>query len=177
MRAKKQSEQILKASPAETFANNDPEDIERCFMCQDNETCGIYLTRMQQKENQDKGIATELSKGLPSRKRKAKSQTCEGLGMKCKVSRQSTSLRDKDVLAIGAPITDNSHIAEMETMFTSKMSEIKMNQKQNLFDPTREYLMGNSPLEEKFLPESSVKGTKSKEDYTISPTSSKLDVE
>ena len=76
----KQSEQILKDSPAETFANNDPEDIERCFMCQDS---GIYLTRMQQKENQDKGIATELSKGLPSRKRKAKSQTCDGLWMKC----------------------------------------------------------------------------------------------
>ena len=46
-------------------------------------------------------------------KRKAKSQTCEGLGMKCKVSRQSTSLRDKDVLAIGTPITDKAYGAEM----------------------------------------------------------------
>ena len=115
-------------------------------MCQDNKMCGIYLTRMQQKENQSKGIATELTKGLPSRKRKAKAQTCEGLGMKCKMSRQSTSIRDKDVLAIGAPNTDKAHITEMETLFKSKMSEIKMNQKQNLFDPTREYLMGNSPL-------------------------------
>ena len=75
MRAKKQSEQILKASPAETFANNVPEDIERCFVCQDNETCGIYFTRMQQKENESKGIKTELLKGLASRKRKSKSQT------------------------------------------------------------------------------------------------------
>ena len=39
MRAKKQSEKILKARLAETCANNVPKDIERCFMCQDNETC------------------------------------------------------------------------------------------------------------------------------------------
>ena len=74
MRAKTQSEQILKAAPSETFANNDPESNERCFMCQDNETCGIYLTRMHQRENQKKGIVTELSRGLPSKKRKAKTQ-------------------------------------------------------------------------------------------------------
>ena len=84
---------------------------------------------MQQKENQSKGILTELNKGLPSRKRKAKAQTCEGLGMKCKMARQSTSIRDKDVLALGAPITDKAHSAEMETLFKSKMSEIRMNQK------------------------------------------------
>ena len=30
-------------------------------------------------------------------------------------------------------------------------TQIKMNQKQNLFDPTREYLMGNSPIEEKMF--------------------------
>ena len=107
-------------------------------MCQDNETCGIYLTRMQQKENENKGIETELLKGLATRKRKAKSQTCEGLGMKCKMARKSTPLRDKDVLAIGSPITDKAHIAEIETLFKSRMAEIKMNQKRNLFDPTHQ---------------------------------------
>jgi hypothetical protein len=83
--------------------------------------------------------------------KKAKSQTCEGLGMKCKMARQSTSIRDKDVLALGAPITDQAHSAEMEILFKSKMSDIRMNQKQNLFDPIKEYLMGNSPIEEKMF--------------------------
>ena len=62
---------------------------------------------------------------------------------------KSNPLRDTDVLAIGTPITDKAHLAESETLFKSKMAEIKMNRKWNLIDPTREYLMGNSPLEEK----------------------------
>ena len=49
------------------------------------------------------------------------------------------------------PLRDKAHLAEMETLFKSKMAKIKMNQKLNLFDPTREYLMGNSPLEEKMF--------------------------
>jgi hypothetical protein len=91
MSAKRQSEQILKASPF-----------------RDNERCGIYLTRMQQKKNQEKGVVTELSKGLQSRKRIDETQTCEGLGMRCKMARPSTSLRDKDISVIGGPITDKA---------------------------------------------------------------------
>ena len=100
-------------------------------MCPDNETCGIYLTRMHQRENQKKGIVTELSRGLPSKKTKAKTQTCEGLGMRCKLNKQSMPLRDKDVIAIGAHITDKAHIAEMNTLRSSKIEEIKMNPQQN----------------------------------------------
>ena len=59
----KHLEQILRASPAETFANNVPDDITKCFMCQDNEMFGIYITRLQQKENESKGIETKLLQG------------------------------------------------------------------------------------------------------------------
>ena len=65
-------------------------------------------------------------------------------------------------------ITEKAHVAEME----SRMAEIKM----NLFNPTRKYLKGNLPLEEKILSESSERGTKSKEVCTTSPTSSRPDV-
>ena len=106
---------------------------------------------MQQRENQKKGIVTELSRGLPSKKRKAKTQTCEGLRMRFKMNKPFTPFKDKDILAIGAPITDKAHIAEMNTLRRSQMEEIKMNQKRNLFEPTRDYIMGNSSLEEKMF--------------------------
>ena len=71
--------------------------------------------------------------------------------MRCKLNKQSMPLRDKDVLAIGAHITDKAHIAEMNTLRSSKMEEIKMSPKRNLFYPTRDYIMGNSALEEKMF--------------------------
>ena len=64
------------------------------------------MTRLQLKENQKQGVVTELHTGLTDRKRKAKTQSCEGLGMKCKMARLSTPMRDKDVLSIRAPISD-----------------------------------------------------------------------
>ena len=98
------------------------------------------------KGESDQGNSHRAEQRHSIQKEESQIPTCEGLGMKCKMARQSTSIRDKDVLALGAPITDKAHTAEMETLFKSKMSEIKMNQKQNLFNPTREYIMGNSPI-------------------------------
>ena len=64
----------------------------------------------------------------------------------------------------------------MNTLRRSKMEDIKMNQKRNLFDPTRDYIMGNSALEGKMFQRVSGKETGLKGDYTTSPTSSKPDV-
>ena len=45
MRAKKHSEQILKASPAQTFANNVPEDIKKCVNTNDQYCAAVFRRR------------------------------------------------------------------------------------------------------------------------------------
>ena len=98
-RARSDTEKIQKTEPSKTFANNQiPEDkLEACNLYHETKDCGLYLTRQMQKEQEKLGSATKLETGLQprTRKRKAKAETCEGLGLKCKAAKQSTSLKEK----------------------------------------------------------------------------------
>jgi hypothetical protein len=149
MRAKTETEKIQKTESSESFANNRPDEIEECAMCHQTEDCGIYLTRQMAKEQQEAGEPPEIVPGLNPRKRKAKTQSCEGSGLRCKVAKQQTQIRDKDILSIGVPITDKAFDKERILIAESQMTDINRNQEVNLFDPKRIYKMGTSPLEQK----------------------------
>ena len=112
MRAKSESEKIQQTDSSESFANNKPDEIEECAICHQEEDCGIYLTRQMSRVQQEKGIPSEILPGLNPRKRKSKTQSCEGSGLKCKVARTQTQIRDKDILSVGAPITDKTFSKE-----------------------------------------------------------------
>jgi hypothetical protein len=81
MRAKADTEKIQSSESSETFANNKPEEIEECQLCHQTEDCGIYLTRQMAKDQQATGKEVEILPGLQSRKRKLKSDSCEGSGL------------------------------------------------------------------------------------------------
>ena len=149
MRAKSESEKIQQTDSSESFTNNKPDEIEECAMCHQTEDCGIYLTRQMSRVQQEKGIPSEILPGLNPRKRKSKTQSCEGSGLKCKVTRTQTQIRDKDILSVGAPITDKAFNKEKTLIAESRMTDLTRNQEVNLFDAKRIYKMGTSPMEHK----------------------------
>ena len=122
-----QRAKIQKAEPSETFANNQiPENkLEACNLCHETEDCGLYLTRQMQKEQEKLGSATKLETGLQpkTRKRKAKAETCEGLGLKCKAAKLSTSIKEKKQLSVGTPITDKTYIKEQKLLKESRTAD------------------------------------------------------
>jgi hypothetical protein len=148
MRAKVDTEKIQKSETSETFANNKPEEVEECQICHQTEECGIYLTRQMAREQQETGKEVEILSGMKSRKRKLKTDSCEGSGLVCKASKMQTQMRDRDILSIGSKITDLAHQKEMMALAQSKQADLGKNRESNLFDPKREYLMGSSPLEQ-----------------------------
>ena len=143
MRAKADTEKIQKAETSETFPNNKPEEVEECEICHQTEDCGIYMTRLMAREQQEAGKEVEILSGLKAKKRKLKTDSCEGSGLVCKASKMQTQLRDRDILSIGTAITDLAHQKEMVAIAQSKHAELGKNRETNLFDPEREYLMGH----------------------------------
>ena len=102
----------------------------------------------KQEEKLEKSKPPETGLTPRSRKRKAKSETWEGLGMKCKVSKLSNSIRVKDTLSIGAAITDKAYNKEQLLLKESRTAENIRNYKSNLFDPDRQYIMGNHSVDQ-----------------------------
>ena len=76
-------------------------------------------------------------------------QSCEGSGLRCKIAKQQTQIRDKDILSIGVPITDKAFDKERMLIAESQIADANRNKETNLFDPKRIYRMGPSPLEQK----------------------------
>ena len=92
MRAKADTEKIQKAETSETFPNNKPEEVEECEICHQTEDCGIYMTRLMAREQQEAGKEVEILSGLKAKKRKLKTDSCEGSGLVCKASKMQTQL-------------------------------------------------------------------------------------
>ena len=101
------------------------------------------------REQQEAGKPSEIVPGLNPRKRKAKTQSCEESGLRCKIAKQQTQIRDKDILSIGAPITDTAFDKERMLVAESQIADVDRNKETNLFDPKRIYKMETSPLEQK----------------------------
>jgi hypothetical protein len=59
-----------KAETSETCAKNKPEEVEECEICHQMEDCGIYLTRLMAREQEEAGKEVEILSGLKAKKRK-----------------------------------------------------------------------------------------------------------
>ena len=75
------------------------------------------------KDQQATGKEVEILPGLKSRKRKLKTDSCEGSGLVCKASKMLTQLRDKDILSIGSKITDIAHQKETIALAQNRQAE------------------------------------------------------
>ena len=64
------------------------------------------------------------------------------------MSKQPTSLRNREILVTGRPITDKGYIGRIKTPIKSKISKIRINQKGSSFNPTKQCILGYPSLED-----------------------------
>ena len=60
----------------------------------------------------------------------------------------SISIKDKVILSIGAPITDNAYQKEKILLAESKAALRNKNNQADLFDPNWNYVIGDTPIEQ-----------------------------
>ena len=70
----------------------------------------------REQEKQGITVLLEIEVKPNTRKRKAKTGSCEGLGMICKIAKLSTNIRDRDILSIGSLFTNKAFQKKTEQL-------------------------------------------------------------